>query len=31
VTALPERRQAPQHASAMSLVMSRFGAGHDEA
>jgi pyruvate,water dikinase len=30
VTALPRRRQAPQHASAMALVMSRFGAGEAE-
>jgi pyruvate,water dikinase len=31
VTALSRRRQAPQHTSAMSLVMSRFGAGDREA
>jgi pyruvate, water dikinase len=31
VTALPGRRQAPQHTSAMALVMSRFGAGDAEA
>jgi phosphoenolpyruvate synthase/pyruvate phosphate dikinase len=30
VTALPGRRQAPQPASAMALVMSRFGAGDAE-
>ncbi len=31
VTALARRRQAPQDTSAMSLVMSRFGAGDREA
>jgi phosphoenolpyruvate synthase/pyruvate phosphate dikinase len=31
VTALPGRRKAPQHASAMALVMGTFGAGDAEA
>jgi pyruvate,water dikinase len=30
VTALPERRPTPRHASAMALVMSMFGAGDAE-
>ena len=30
VTALPRRKEAPKSASAMSLVMSRFGAGNSD-